>query len=405
MNRRLALDVKDEQKEIQGYYSRASTSSLLSSAFVFTVSSSPLLVSLGKAGIAACDALRMPFLYGAIASKTFYTQFCGGETCAQVQETMRKLRQDNIGVVLAYAKEETEASEEAFDRVMQDTLETIDVASSLSNSFVAVKLTALAEAEAIKAHTIKVRMAPKGLTLSPEHETQIENLRRRLNEIMAYSVQKKVKILLDAEQDRYQGSIDALALEVQAKYNKREAYAYSTYQCYLKQTLNRLQRELALAKKEGWVLGAKLVRGAYIASDPRHLIHDTKEDTDQAYNDAMKILFRTKGTETVVASHNQESLDLALTLFPPAGPVAFSQLYGMGAPVTHALLRKLEAFPQSEASRQGGGIRVYSYVPWGTVQESMQYLMRRADENSAMAARGRAERDAIYSELWKRVTR
>ena len=71
------------------------------------------------------------------------------------------------------------------------------------------------------------------------------------------------------------------------KYNKGapgQAVVYCTYQCYLKAAAQILAEHLSLARKEGFILGVKLVRGAYLASDPRHLLHDTKTDTDMTYD-------------------------------------------------------------------------------------------------------------------------
>lgn len=71
-----------------------------------------------------------------------------------------------------------------------------------------------------------------------------------------------------------------------------------------------------MAEKEGFNLGVKLVRGAYINSDPRHLIHDTQEDTNNAYDDAAAKLatyhLRNAGQGPeiglVLATHNKESI-------------------------------------------------------------------------------------------------
>lgn len=404
-SRRIALEHdRKRPNQIADYYEGRSTSSLLSSLFVYTISSSPILVALGKASIAACDSVRAPFIYEAVARHTFFAQFCGGESFFQVQDTVRALREDNIGVILNYAKEEHGTGEAAFEQVLQDTYKSIEIAGTLPNNFIAVKLSALADPRAIKARTDVLRSgAGAANVLGASDQIQIDNLRRRVRLILDYGVEKKVRVLIDAEQDRYQGAIDEITLDLYRTYNRKEAFAYGTYQCYLKRAIGSLERDLALAREEGWVLGVKLVRGAYIASEPRHLIHDTKDDTDAAYNTAIKLLLPSPGVETVIATHNSESLDVALSLYPTRSPVCFSQLYGMSAPLTHALKSTLAAMPQSAATRQGGGIRVYSYLPWGTVEETMKYLLRRADENSAMVDRGKAERNEILGELSRRM--
>jgi aspartate aminotransferase len=74
-------------------------------------------------------------------------------------------------------------------------------------------------------------------------------------------------------------------MELMKKYN-RDGYAsiYNTYQAYLKSTPDTLAKHLAIADEEGFTLGLKLVRGSYMATDERCLIHDTKQQTDDAYN-------------------------------------------------------------------------------------------------------------------------
>lgn len=406
LSRRIQLeDFKDENLTAQYYRSRP-TPSLLSSLFVYTVGSSPILVSLGKSSIRACDFIGLPIIYEAIARRTFFPQFCGGENCDQVQNTMRKLRKDNLGVILAYAREESTTDASGYDRAKQDTLNTIDVASALPNNFVAVKLTALAKASSIMAHSAYLRARESGLEPAPlgiDDQNQIASLNERVECIFNACAQKGVKVLIDAEQDRYQASIEDLTLRFSQRFNQEEAIVYGTYQCYLKNTMSRLTSDLAVARKHHFKLGAKLVRGAYIASEPRHLIHDTKADSDKSYDDAIRLLLPSPNVETFLATHNAESIELALQMMPAKSPVAFAQLYGMSSALTYSLLQRLKDTTRSPPMTQGGGLRVYSYVPWGTVAESMKYLLRRADENSSMAERGKAERDEIALELVRRA--
>lgn len=93
------------------------------------------------------------------------------------------------------------------------------------------------------------------------------------------------RIWVDSEQDTVQTSIDRWAIPFMRKYNTHgSALVYNTLQAYLKHSRSKLTSQLALAQQEGWTLAIKLVRGAYIDSDPRERIHDTKEDTDNSYN-------------------------------------------------------------------------------------------------------------------------
>ncbi|KAI3390690.1 hypothetical protein diail_8873 [Diaporthe ilicicola] len=67
----------------------------------------------------------------------------------------------------------------------------------------------------------------------------------------------------------------------------------NTYQAYLKVTRGVICEHLEVAQREGWAVGNKLVRGAYILNDVRDRIHDTKADTDNNYNSIVHyLLFR-----------------------------------------------------------------------------------------------------------------
>lgn len=48
-------------------------------------------------------------------------------------------------------------------------------------------------------------------------------------------------------------------------------------------------------------------------------------------------------------------------------------------------------------------IQVYKYVVWGTSEECMLYLMRRAEENKEAVQRASASRSALWQELKSRM--
>ena len=75
-----------------------------------------------------------------------------------------------------------------------------------------------------------------------------------------------LRLILDAEQTWVQPAIDALAIALMARHNAPGA-AFSilqTYQHNLVATPARLAADAARAEREGWILGAKPVRGAYL---------------------------------------------------------------------------------------------------------------------------------------------
>lgn len=234
-----------------------------------------------------------------------------------------------------------------------------------------------------------------------------------LDEIGTKCKERNVRILVDAESQHFQWGILRVTLDLMRKFN-RDGYAcvYNTYQAYLKSTSDTLAKHLAAAQQEGFTLGLKLVRGAYIASDERSLIHDTKENTDNAYNaiaqGALKQSIGDFGTKTpfpsvnlFLASHNRESVVNAHQLHKqrvaaglPTVPVGFAQLHGMSDEVSFSLL---------QLKGSDGTPEVYKCSTWGRMSECLAYLLRRAIENRDAVLRTSDEYNALKAECRRRL--
>lgn len=220
------------------------------------------------------------------------------------------------------------------------------------------------------------------------------------------------RLLVDAEQVRFQPAIDNLVLELQRTYNSAETASYpiiyNTYQCYLKDASKRLQTDVERSRRYNYHFGAKLVRGAYMESE-RALakslgvpspIHETIEDTHSSYNNAVEFLLRyslqsNQSTELMCATHNQQTIELAIEAMNKLGidraaqVISFAQLYGMKDNLTFNLGRN--------------GFRAYKYVPYGPIKMVMPYLLRRANENSAIAGGASGDQTMIIEELKRRL--
>ena len=243
---------------------------------------------------------------------------------------------------------------------------------------------------------------------------------------------RSVKLLVDAEHASMQAGIDDLGIHFSRLYNRSipgQATVYGTYQAYLKAAPQVLASHMAIASKEGFTLGVKLVRGAYMSSDPRHLIHDTKAATDRCFDGIMESLMRktyndvltpitscsssssssTKANfpavNLVLASHNAESvrkaqsIEKAQTLSgePDMTDLVYAQLMGMADEVSCELLQAGQG--PDKVVRP----RAYKYLVWGTTGECMKYLHRRALENRDAVGRTKEARDLLASELWRRT--
>ncbi|TVY56223.1 putative proline dehydrogenase [Lachnellula suecica] len=363
--------------------------------------------------------------------KTFYRQFCAGENAAEVKQTVDGLKSIGFkGVILGYAREvvmeesqsgslESSAKDEAAEACIRDeiipwargTLETVRIASP--GDYVALKFTG-AGSQAL--YDLSHQTGP-----SPA-------LKEAIDSICDLAAARDVRLLFDAEQQAVQAGIDMWTLNYMRKYNKQtpgKAVVYGTYQAYLKATPSILASHLAAAQKDGFTLGVKLVRGAYLGSDPRHLIHDTKADTDNAYNGIAAslaqrsygpVLRPAQGGDTtfppvnvVLAGHNHTSVRKIQALRTEQAKngeeqteLVYAQLQGMADEVSCELVQAGKA--------EAGGTstlvdipKAYKYLVWGTTGECMKYLLRRAQENKDAVQRTRDGRNAMAGELLRRV--
>jgi proline dehydrogenase len=237
-----------------------------------------------------------------------------------------------------------------------------------------------------------------------------------IQEICGEAIKHNIRIWIDAEQQIFQSTIDTWTTSLMRTYNHDgQAHIYTTFQAYLKSTPARISQHLALASAENWVLGIKLVRGAYIASEPRYLIHDTKAETDAAYNSIVHVLLNqcdpASGLRTLakiqlfLASHNEESVRKAYALQrarvlagEPVIKLEFGQLQGMSDEVSCRLLRLCQ-----EESEEELRPKAFKCLNWGSTQECMQFLIRRAIENRGAMERTRVWADGLRMELWRRV--
>ena len=138
----------------------------------------------------------------------------------------------------------------------------------------------------------------------------------------------------------------------------------------------------------------KEVKRAHQMSYPNP-IQDTKKDSDNDYNQALKICFENRDIVAVMAgTHNEESSLLLAELIENNNISKsddrfwFAQLYGMSDHISYNLAHK--------------GFNVAKYLPYGPVKEVLPYLSRRAQENSSVKGQSSRELTLIRQELKRR---
>ena len=257
-------------------------------------------------------------------------------------------------------------------------------------------------------------------------------LEEAIVEICELAKANEVRLLIDAEQHAVQDGIDAWTMKFQERYNRdipKQALIYNTYQAYKRCTPTCLAKHLSIAQEKGFTLGVKLVRGAYMSSDPRSLFWSQKEDTDKAYNGIAEALICRKhcgilkpmsGQENqpfpdvnlVLATHNLETVKKAMAIRKAQLErgeerihLIFGQIQGMADNVSCELIHagKLNQELSQTEGTQPETPQAYKYLVWGTVGECMKYLLRRGEENRDAVSRTTDSRLALRSELSRRL--
>ena len=369
-----------------------SDSDLNKSYWLFKLIGNPMLVKYGG-GLAP---LGLKLGFKGLIKNTIFKQFVGGENIADCNRTIEQLGMYNIGTILDYSVEGKE-SETDFDNCCKETIETIHRAKNDKNiPFSVFKVTGLARFALLEKVTAKQ-------TLTSEESAEYERVRERVRRICEEAYTNNQPLFIDAEESWIQQAIDDLANENMARYNKNAAIVYNTFQLYRKDRLAYLKTSLEMGKTNGYHVGAKLVRGAYMEKERARAaemnypspIQDTKANSDKDYDLAVEFCVENIDRMGLCAgTHNEKSSLLLVDLMKKKNIAAndkrifFSQLLGMSDHISYNLSQN--------------GYNVAKYVPYGPVKEVLPYLIRRAQENTSVKGQTGRELSLIIKEKERR---
>lgn len=361
---------------------------------LFRMLNSPLLNALGTRTAKLALSLGLP-VEGLIKS-TIFEQFCGGETIEECESSVEKLGDANIGTILDYSVE-GKATEKDFDHTKEEIIRTIDRAKSDPRiPFTVFKVTGIAPLGTLERMSGKRRLDGKS-------QAKCERIHSRVNDICEYAFRKGQPVFIDAEESWIQDAIDRLATEMMEKYNRQQPIVYNTIQLYRTDRLQFLRNARREASKEGYILGVKLVRGAYMEKERERAaaegyespIHSDKASTNEDFDAAVEYCLKHLDNVSFVAgTHNEDSVQRLVGRMHSLGIanehpyVNFSQLFGMGDNLSYVLA--------------ANGYNVSKYVPYGPVSDALPYLIRRAQENSSVTGQVSRELQLIDRELKRR---
>ncbi|KAL4804318.1 FAD-linked oxidoreductase [Aspergillus unguis] len=388
----------------------ASSSSVLLKPCIYTLS------ALAHPKTAVLDVAKNPLL-NLVIKHTIYKQFNAGENKLEVQHSINAIKDLGYrGVLLGYAREvlvgessadphDEKASRKEIQMWLDGTLQTVDMAQE--GDFVALKFTG---------------MGVQALEYLQKQAAPSPFMDKAIQQICDLAISRNVRLLVDAEEQAVQPGIEEWAMKYQRYCNSRipgRAVFYNTYQAYLCSTPTTLAKHLEISRKEGYTLGVKLVRGAYLKTEPRHLIWSKKEETDECYDGVVEALLTRRfnsmlksanpehatdlpPVNVIIATHNRESVRKAHALRLQQAnrgenknvDLSYAQLQGMADEISCELLEGFQA-AETEKAVQAESPNVYKLLTWGSVKECMGFLLRRAVENTEAVGRTKQSQEAI----------
>ncbi|HSI78020.1 MAG TPA: proline dehydrogenase family protein [Lunatimonas sp.] len=331
-----------------------------------------------------------------LVKHTVFEQFCGGEDIPACGSKIEELASYGVDTILDYSVE-GKVEIASYDRTKEEILKTIREASRLNHlPFAVFKVSGVANVHVLT----KVQ---SGQALRQEEQEALGRAEKRIKELFAEAHRFQVRIMVDGEESWFQDVIDGWVKDAMREFNQKTAIVYNTYQLYRHDMLRKLKDAHHDAVANGYFLGAKLVRGAYMEKERDRAIEKgypspiqpNKESTDRDFNQALQFCINNKQRVFLVSgSHNELSNHVLTELVDLHGMkrgderVYSAQLYGMSDAISFNLAK--------------AGFNVAKYLPYGPVAEVLPYLSRRVEENSGIAGQSSREYLQIKKEIARR---
>jgi proline dehydrogenase len=362
--------------------------------FLFKMIDNEPLVRIGTA--VTNFALKAHLPVEGLIRATVFDHFCGGTTEEDCLSVVDKMYTKGVSSVLDYSVEGKE-EEDQFDAALEMTLKTVEFAKERNAiPFAVFKPTGLG-----RFYLYEKKGAKQPLTI--EEQNEWNRVVSRFDLICKTAFEKDVALLIDGEESWMQDAADDLVTDMMRKYNKEKAIVFNTLQLYRWDRLDYLKKLQHQAKEEGFFIGMKLVRGAYMEKENRRAeengypspICESKEATDSNYDTTMAYMMDNLDSMSIfVGTHNELSSYKVIELMKSKGiakndnRIWFGQLYGMSDNISYNLAAH--------------GYNVAKYLPFGPVRDVMPYLIRRAEENTSVAGQTSRELNLLKTERNRR---
>ena len=371
-----------------------SDSELERAYFLFKMISHEPLVRIGTA--ATNFALKAHLPVEGLIRSTVFDHFCGGVNEKDCLPVIDKMFDKGVSSVLDFSVEGKE-NEAHFDAAKEKTLEIIRFADEKEAMPIAVfKPTGFGR-------FALYQKKGEGKPFTEKEQEEWERIVRRFDDVCKLAKERDVEVLIDGEESWMQDAADDLCEEMMRRYNIGKPIVYNTLQTYRWDRLDYLKQLHERAKRDGFSMGMKIVRGAYMEKERERALEkgyaspicESKMATDTNFNECMTYILKNLDTIALfIGTHNEHSCYIAMDLMKEMGidktdnNVWFGQLYGMSDHISFNLANQ--------------GYNVAKYVPFGPVKDVMPYLIRRAEENTSVAGQTSRELNLIKKERQRR---
>ncbi|MGB5498915.1 MAG: proline dehydrogenase family protein [Maribacter sp.] len=371
-----------------------SDSELERAFFLFKMIANEPLVRIGTA--MTNFALKAHLPVDGLIRATVFDHFCGGVNEADCMPVVDKMWGKGVCSVLDYSVEGKE-DEDPLDQCLAKTLEILDfVKKKKAIPFAVFKPTGYGRLALYK-------KISAGKSLSEKEQGEWKRVINRFEVTCKKAHDLDVSLLIDAEESWIQDPVDTLVEEMMRKYNQEKAIVFNTLQMYRWDRMDYLEGLHARAKDQGFKIGIKAVRGAYLEKENlraeekgyKSPICPNKEATDKNFDACVDYVLEHLDDITFFAgTHNENSSYHLMELLAKKGianndqRIWFGQLYGMSDHISFNLAAQ--------------GYNVAKYLPFGPVRDVMPYLIRRAEENTSVAGQTNRELSLLKKERKRR---
>ena len=367
---------------------------LAKSAWLFRIMSNSTIVDIGSHITQLALQIGLPV--DTILKSTIFEHFCGGESLEETAAMVSALSSHQVSTILDYGVEAKETQDE-FDANLGEQLRCIEFADAQAAvPYVSCKITGYAPFALLE-------RLNAGQTLTDEDQLAHSRMMERLTLICAAAARRDVAVYMDAEESWIQDAIDTVVEDLMARFNRAKPSVFNTVQLYRHDRLAYLKASHRRAVAGGYLLGVKLVRGAYMEKERARAqsrglpspIHESKAAVDADFDAG--IAYCLQNIDQIAfcaATHNEESCQRLVEAASSAGislshaHIHFAQLFGMSDHITFNLAQ--------------AGCNASKYVPYGPVRDVVPYLIRRAQENRSVSGQVGRELRLILAEIERR---